>query len=349
MKDQAGSCCLPQAKRGTAQGGTAAAIPETRAFSSEGMILLAGGSFLMGSEGREIWPQDGEGPARAVSLDAFWIDECAVTSGAFEAFVAATGYVTEAENFGWSFVHSSQLSGEERGKRKAFRVQGLEWWYRVDGADWRHPLTPEVSVREMRRLDHPAVHLAWSDAAAYARWCGKRLPTEAEWEYASRGGLEQKIYPWGDELTPGGKHRCNIWQGEFPKKDRGEDGYRGTAPARSFKPNGYGLYNMTGNVWEWVNDWFDPDYAAYGVRTNPPGPNRGETRVMRGGSYLCHASYCNRYRCSARTANTPDTSSGHLGFRCAADGQRGRECPGTQPKSGVEAGTPLAAPVLTPV
>ncbi len=317
MKD--GSCCIPPASRaGVAESKPSTTI-ERFEFSSEGMIRLAGGTFLMGSEGREIWPRDGEGPVREVTLNAFWIDECTVTNDCFEAFVAATGYVTEAEKFGWSFVHASQLPAEERGKRKDQRVVGLEWWYRVDGADWRHPVVPRVTFREMKRQDHPTVHLTWADAVAYAQWCGKRLPTEAEWEFACRGGLVQKIYPWGDELTPGGKHRCNIWQGEFPKKDRGEDGYRGTAPARSFKPNGYGLYNMTGNVWEWVNDWFDPEYAIHGARNSPPGPLHGTIKVMRGGSYLCHVTYCNRYRCSARTSNTPDTSSGHLGFRCATD------------------------------
>ncbi len=314
-----GSCCLPQASRGESISASALVTAEPLAFSNEGMKLLPQSSFLMGSESREIWPGDGEGPMRRVALNAFWIDECAVTGREFEAFAAATGYMTEAEKFGWSFVHASQLSADERSQRKDFRVLGLEWWYRVDGADWRHPITPGLTLHEMQRLDHPAVHLTWRDAHAYAQWRSKRLPTEAEWEYASRGGLEQKIYPWGDELTPDGKHRCNIWQGEFPKKDTGEDGYRSTAPARSFKPNGHGLYNMTGNTWEWVNDWFDPHYAVHGVRQNPPGPIHGDTRVMRGGSYLCHASYCNRYRCSARTSNTPDTSSGHLGFRCAAD------------------------------
>jgi len=291
---------------------------ERRPFSSEGMVRLSGGAFLMGSEGREIWVRDGEGPVREVSLDDFWIDECAVTNRSFAEFVTTTGYVTEAERFGWSFVHASQLAAGERGKRKDLRVPGLEWWYRVDGAYWRDPIVPGQSFDEIKRADHPAVHLTWQDATSYAAWCGKRLPTEAEWECACRGGLVQKIYPWGDELTPGGKHRCNIWQGDFPKRDLGEDGYRGTGPSRSFKPNGYGLYNMTGNVWEWVNDWFDPQYAVHGVRTNPPGPPNGRAKVMRGGSYLCHASYCNRYRCSARTSNTPDTSSGHLGFRCAA-------------------------------
>lgn len=320
MKNEDGqsTCCVPNASR---EGHACTSTPQEitpQPLSTSGMRQLEGGSFLMGAEGREIWPQDGEGPVRQVALDAFWIDECAVTGREFEEFVSASGYVTEAERFGWSFVHASQLSPREREKRQELRVAGLEWWYRVDGASWRFPLLPGQSLDELQRGNHPVVHVTWHDAAAYARWKGKRLPTEAEWEYACRGGLQQKIYPWGDDLTPGGRHRCNIWQGEFPRQDRGEDGYAGTAPARSFKPNGHGLYNMTGNTWEWVADWFDPHFPIYGTRNNPKGPPAGENRVMRGGSYLCHASYCNRYRCSARTSNTPDTSTGHLGFRCAA-------------------------------
>ena len=282
------------------------------------MQHLEGGAFFMGSEGPESWPADGEGPVREVVLSPFWIDECAVTNQRFADFVRATGFVTEAERFGWSFVHHSQLTNHQRKTNAHYRVSGLEWWYRIDGASWRHPLGTGQDVGQLRRWDHPAVHLSWHDADAFARHGGKRLPTEAEWEHAARGGLAGKLYPWGDELTPGGKHRCNLWQGVFPKEDRGEDGYRSTAPARSFKPNGHGLFNMTGNTWEWVNDYFTPRHAP--ARANDPrGPQTGDRRVMRGGSYLCHASYCNRYRCSARTSNTPDSASGHLGFRCAAD------------------------------
>jgi formylglycine-generating enzyme required for sulfatase activity len=168
-------------------------------------------------------------------------------------------------------------------------------------------------------MDHPVIHVTWNDAAAFATWAGKRLPTEAEWEYAARGGLVGKRYVWGDELTPDGEHRCNIWQGTFPTVNSRDDGYAGTCPVTTYEPNGYGLYNMAGNVWEWCSDWFSASYHRTAETTNPSGPPSGSARVMRGGSYLCHESYCNRYRVAARTSNTPDSSTGNLGFRCAAD------------------------------
>jgi formylglycine-generating enzyme len=168
-------------------------------------------------------------------------------------------------------------------------------------------------------MDHPVVHISWNDANAYCAWAGKRLPTEAEWEYAARGGLVQKRFPWGDDLLMDGQHQCNIWQGEFPKTNTKEDGYEGTAPAKSYSPNGYGLYNMSGNVWEWCSDWFSRSVHTRGGRSNPKGPEIGKEKILRGGSYFCHESYCNRYRVAARSKNTPDSSTGHAGFRCAAD------------------------------
>jgi formylglycine-generating enzyme required for sulfatase activity len=279
-----------------------------------GMVLLPGGEFLMGTDDAEGFPGDGEGPVRPVRLDAFRIDAHAVSNDRFAAFASETGYVTDAERIGWSYVFAGFASGELR--RTSPRPAGTPWWCGVAGARWDRPLGPGSDLDGLG--DHPVVHVSWNDAAAYAHWAGKRLPTEAEWEYAARGGLEQRRYPWGDELDPQGDYRCNIWRGTFPSKNLASDGYRGTAPVDAFEPNGFGLYNTSGNVWEWCADWWTTDHPA-GLTANPTGPAAGSAKVIRGGSHMCHKSYCNRYRVAARTANEPDASSGHAGFRCAAD------------------------------
>ncbi len=277
------------------------------------MVLLDGGRFLMGSDAAIGYPADGEGPVRSVTLDSFYIDSYPVTNHQFATFVDATGYRTEAEGFGWSFVFTGHLKGKGV---TAQTVPNLAWWHRADGACWRHP-EPDCSIATRELC--PVVHVSWNDARAYAEWAGKRLPTEAEWEYAARGGLEQKLYPWGDELTPGGRHLCNIWQGEFPTRDTAEDGFSAPCPVDAFPPNGYGIYSIVGNVWEWCEDWFSCDFHRIGTRINPVGPPTGAAKVMKGGSYLCHASYCNRYRVAARTSNTPDSSTTNIGFRCVRD------------------------------
>lgn len=265
--------------------------------SFEGMILLPGGDFLMGTNDGEGFPEDGEGPVRSVRVSPFFIDEATVTNARFARFADATGYITDAELFGWSFVFWMFLPADFPPTRA---VASAPWWRQVEGACWRRPEGDGSSIAA--RLDHPVVHVSWNDAASFAAWAGKRLPTEAEWEYAARGGLTQQRFPWGDELTPGGVHRCNTWQGDFPTENTAEDGWVGTAPSRSFPPNGYGLFNMSGNVWEWCADLV-----------------RGGKRATRGGSYLCHESYCNRYRVAARGANGVDDSTGNLGLRCVRD------------------------------
>jgi sulfatase modifying factor 1 len=262
-------------------------------------IRLPTGTFLMGSS-EEIYPADAEGPVRPVSVAGFDVSPTTVTNADFARFVAATGHGTLAELQGWSFVFAGLLPADAQPTRG---VVEAPWWRQVHGARWDRPEGPGSDLED--RADHPVVHVSWVDARAYCAWAGGRLPTEAEWEYAARGGLEQCRFPWGDDLTPGGEHRMNVFQGHFPWENTAADGYAGTAPARAFPANAYGLHNMTGNVWEWTADRF--------------GRARPGQRAMRGGSYLCHASYCWRYRCAARSGNTPDSFAANIGFRMARD------------------------------
>jgi formylglycine-generating enzyme len=314
-----GPCCAasragsPQDDELSAVGPRSTEVTSGKSATPE-MVRLEGGEFLMGTEDPDGFAADGEGPVRAVTLKPFWIDAYAVGNARFAAFVEATGYITDAERYGWSFAFGGLLPDDFEPTRGATQAP---WWRQVFGANWRHPEGPHSSIDD--RMNHPVVHVSWSDAASYCAWLGMRLPTEAEWEYAARGGLEQKRYAWGDELTPDGEWRCNIWQGTFPSHNTLEDGYLGTAPVDAFEPNGYGLHNVSGNVWEWCSDWFATTFHLHGPREDPPGPPFGQAKVMRGGSYLCHDSYCNRYRVAARSSNTPDSSTGNTGFRCARD------------------------------
>jgi formylglycine-generating enzyme len=286
-------------------------------------VRLSGGVFAMGDHFDEGYPADGERPVHPVELSPFWIDVTSVTNAHFATFVKATGYTTDAERFGSSAVFHMNVAADP--PDILGRAAGTPWWIDVRGADWRHPEGPRSNIGDRQR--HPVVHVSHNDAQAYARWAGKRLPTEAEWEYAARGGLVGARFPWGDELNPGGKWLCNIWQGQFPHVNTVEDGHLLTSPAKSFHENGHGLWSMVGNVWEWCDDWFSPTtYAdrkmgasAESPSTDPHGPDSGQARVMRGGSFLCHDSYCYRYRVAARSSNTPESSSSNIGFRCAND------------------------------
>lgn len=284
--------------------------PDT-AHTAGATVQLPGVQFLMGSLDT-TYPDDREGPVRSVRVAPFAIDRFALSNERFAAFVAETGYRTQAERFGWSFVFHSFLPAWHPPTRA---VAAAPWWRVVEGACWWRPEGARSNLTG--RWDHPVVHLSWHDAVAFAGWAGGRLPTEAEWEYAARGGRVQTDFPWGNRLQDGGKHRCNVWQGTFPTNDTALDGYAGTAPVGSFAPNDFGLFNVIGNVWEWTSDYW-PAAPTTPMPTTAAGQSLGE-RVMKGGSYLCHASYCRRYRLAARTSNQADSSSGNLGVRIAYD------------------------------
>ncbi len=310
-----GSCCVPSVDTRNPQ--EKHAERRLRGSSVPDTVRIPGGMFRMGAEDLDAVPSDGEGPVRAVELSAYGISPTAVSNADFAAFVDASGYATEAERSGWSFVFRDFVPAQEGAVGVAARAN---WWVGVGAASWRAPEGAGSTL--VGRWDHPVVHVSWNDAAAYCDWSGTRLPTEAEWEMAARGRLDGARYPWGDDLLPDGEHRCNIWQGRFPLENKCEDGYRATAPVGAFLPNQLGLFNLVGNVWEWCADWWSATWHRESLpqtRVNPKGPARGTTKVIRGGSYLCHASYCNRYRVSARTSATPDSTTGHMGFRVAVD------------------------------
>jgi formylglycine-generating enzyme required for sulfatase activity len=298
------------------------------------MVWVPGGTFRMGSP--EARFPEGCGPAcgvdglldsqpiHEVELSGFWLEKTPVTNAQFARFVRETGYKTVAERYvdglpPLSFVFTPP------GRVTSLRDHG-QWWKPVPGADWRHPEGPGSDLKG--REDHPVVHVCWDDAVAYAKWAGRRLPTEAEWELAARGGLDQKRYVWGDELKPGGKWMANIWQGRFPNENTEADGYRATSPVGAFPANGYGLYDMSGNVWQWCSDWYRPDYYKASPRRDPRGPADSfdpsepgvEKRVQRGGSFLCSDMYCKGYMPGSRGRGQPNSAADHIGFRCAKDG-----------------------------
>jgi formylglycine-generating enzyme required for sulfatase activity len=306
-----------------------------RAPDDSDMVWIPGGEFQMGSD--RHYPE--ERPAHQVAVDGFWMDRHPVTNAEFERFVAATGYVTGAElppdpaDYPGALPEllypGSLVFVKPPGPMERSQI-GI-WWRFMRGADWRHPRGPSSSIVGLGQ--HPVVHVCYPDVEAYATWAGKDLPTEAEWEYAARGGLEGATYAWGQEFMPGGRHMANTWQGEFPWHNRVEDGFEGTSPVGIFPPNGYGLYDVIGNVWEWTADWYLPDHSKDAVRSrsashNPRGgaeqesynPRQPEIRiprkVIKGGSHLCAPNYCRRYRPAGRFPEPIDTAAGHLGFRC---------------------------------
>ena len=278
---------------------------------NENMVHLNSGAFMMGAPEGEGYPEDGEGPRRAVTLRSFSISKFAVTKKEFGVFVEQTGYETTAEKLGYSYVFHLFLTAEQ--KRSTGEVPAdTPWWYPTSGASWRATEGRQSDWTD--REDHPVVHVSWFDAVAYCNWAGYTLPTEAQWEYAARAGSDQ-TYPWGSELTPEGRHMCNVWQGRFPGQNTAKDGYIGTAPVSEFAPNEFDLSNMIGNVWEWCADSFTPDYHCITPDDNPLNTHDKGSRSMRGGSFLCHESYCNRYRLGARNGNLPDTTCSNVGFR----------------------------------
>lgn len=316
--DQHEACCVPHRP----SLGAGRAVDQRVAGFGHHFVeqrKIPAGTFEMGDGFGDGNPTDGERPVHPVMLEAFEIDATSVTNADFAAFVDSTGYQTEAENFGFSAVFHLAVAADEGDL--VGRAPAAPWWIGVRGADWQHPEGRRSDLTD--RDDHPVVHISWNDAKAYCAWAGRRLPTEAEWERASRGGLEGARFPWGDELlAPDGRWRANIWQGTFPMENTRQDGWLTTAPVRSFEPNGFGLWQTVGNIWEWCADVFDAhaysDRAGSFPPAEPSEPGTDALRVLRGGSYLCHDSYCNRYRNSARSSNTPESSMGNAGFRTVA-------------------------------
>lgn len=302
------SCCSPKSNRKNIKNNNASSYLFSENHNETKFEDLKGGWFFMGSEENYVFPGDGEGPVRKIYVDEFSISKYSITIKEFKRFIDDTNYTTDAEKFGWSFVFYEQL----KDSHEAESVQNAPWWIKVDKAYWNLPDGENVGIEKYP--NHPVTHISWRDAQEYCKWSNTRLPTEAEWEFAARGGLNQKKYPWGDELFLDGQIQCNIFEGEFPHKNNAPESMRFTTSVDEFNPNDFGLYNMVGNVWEWTEDWFTR-FHNLDINVNPKGPEKGNNKVIRGGSFLCHDSYCNRYRTSSRTSNSIDSSTSNMGFR----------------------------------
>lgn len=304
---QGKSCCVPRKASATP---ASQPVPQAKRSGEQVFDLcdIPGGSALVGTN-RTLIPLDEETPCRNVELKPFRIMQTAVTNSLFAKFIEDTGYKTEAERIGWSFVFYHQLPDDFPATEATV---GTEWWRKVEGACWHKITGPEAPT--VLHEDHPVVHVSWNDARAFSEWAGGRLPTEAEWEHAARGGLGDVMFPWGNTEPDDHKNLpCNIWQGNFPNENTCADGYAATAPAKSYEPNGYGLYNMSGNVWEWTSGRMK--ISGRSAESKQHAKHYKGTKLLKGGSYLCHKSYCFRYRIAARTGTTPDSSSTHQGFR----------------------------------
>lgn len=338
-KDAAHSCMKTPARFGTSDSSGVSFGGDT---SLTGMVLIPGGVFDMGGDNSQA--SEDEYPKHKVQVDAFYMDVTEVTNAQFKKFIDATGYVTTAERKpDWEEIKATLPPGTPRPPDSVLVAASLvfhqsggpvdlnnynQWWSWVKGASWRHPQGPGSSIEG--KENYPVVHVSWDDAQAYCKWAGKRLPTEAEWEFAARGGLINNIYPWGNEHISQGAPKANSWEGKFPYLNEKKDGYITAAPVKSFAANGYGLYDMAGNVWEWCSDWYHHDYYQQlegKLTVNPQGPDKSydpqepynAKRSLRGGSFLCNDSYCSGYRVARRMKSSPDTGLEHTGFRCVRD------------------------------
>ncbi|KGE02183.1 formylglycine-generating enzyme family protein [Rhizobium sp. YS-1r] len=305
-------CCSAVSRNNGNEGSGEAAKISSRGTAGE-VIAVKGGETFVGTNDPVI-AVDGEGPERRVTVNDFFLEAETVTVARFAEFVEATGYVTEAEKFGCAAVFMGLLNDRELA---ANNVAGTPWWGRVDGAIWKAPEGPGSSIED--RMDHPVTQVSWNDAMAFAHWVGGRLPTEAEWEHAARGGNRRRRYPWGDEEPTDAKVFCNIWQGRFPHQNTLADGFFGTAPARSFTPTEDGFYNLAGNIWEWTSDPFRVRSLTRQAKIRNEQAKKSADKLLKGGSFLCHKSYCYRYRIAARMGLSPDSASSNTGFRIAYD------------------------------